>query len=1033
MPLKKFIPILLLAALCSAETYDASYFKALKWRSIGPLRGGRSITSAGSDARPLEYFFGAVGGGLWKTTDGGTTWKPVTDGQIASSSVGAVAVSPSNPDILYIGMGEVELRGNIMQGDGIYRSTDAGKTWNHAGLADSQTISRIRIHPTNPDIVYVASFGHPYGPNQERGIFRTRDGGKTWKRVLFRNDRVGAADLSMDPNDPSVLFASLWDANRTPWSLTSGGPGSGLFKTTDGGETWKEITRNPGLPQGVIGKIGVSISGGDSSRVYAIVEAEDGGVYQSNDAGNTWTRVSEDRRVRQRAFYYSRIYTDPKAKDAIYILNTSFFKSIDGGKTYKAIPTPHGDNHDLWIASNDTNRMINSNDGGGNVSVNGGATWTGQAYPTAQLYHIATTKDVPYHVCGAQQDNSTICVSSEAPRGGGGGGGAGRTSPVMYAVGGGESGYIAPDPKDPNYFYAGSQGALLTKYDRRSSWTRDIQVYPLFFSGQSASTLKERWQWTFPIVFSPQNPNTLYTTSQHLWRTTNDGQSWERISPDLTRADPKTLGDSGGPITKDQNGPEIYATIFTVAPSFFDANTIWTGSDDGYAHITRDGGKNWTKITPQGLPDFARISLMDASHHKPGTAYLAAKQYQLDDRRPYLYKTSDFGKSWTKIVDGIPANAFTHAIRADPKRAGLLYAGTEHGIYVSFDDGAKWQSLNLDLPDTQVSDIVVEENDLVIATHGRSFYVLDGIAGLRQMNSQIATAAVHLFAPANVVRSVMPANFDYYLKAVPEKLTIEILDSKGALVRSFVATPEDDKKKPSAAGGEDEDDPRGRAPKPPTRLVGLNRFTWDLRYPGAKTFEGMVVWSANPAAGPMATPGKYQVRLTANGETKTVPLEVLIDPRLRDISQKDLEEQFQLASQVRDAFSEANEMVIRIRAIKKQIKDRNDKAKDPAIAAAGERLETRLSRVEEEVYQVRNRSNQDPLNFQIKLNNLIGALARSIMTGDARPTDQAYVVFKELSERLAAEQAKLKAVLDSDLKLMNDALAAKGQAVIQLP
>ncbi len=1027
--LRTILPALLVAAFATAETYDASYFKALKWRSIGPARGGRSIASAGSDLRPLEYYFGAVGGGLWKTTDGGTSWKPVTDGQIQSSSVGAVAVAPSNPDVVYIGMGEVELRGNIMQGDGIYKSTDAGKTWKHAGLADSQTISRIRIHPTNPDIVYAASFGHPYGPNEERGIFRTKDGGKTWQRVLFRSDRVGAADLCIDPNNPNVLFASLWDASRTPWSLSSGGPGSGLFKSTDGGDTWKEITRSVGLPRGVLGKIGVAVSGGDSNRVYAIVEADDGGVYQSNDAGASWTRISEDRRVRQRAFYYSRIYADPKVKDTLYILNTSFFQSTDGGKTYKTIRTPHGDNHDLWIASNDTKRMINSNDGGGNVSFNGGETWTGQAYSTAQLYHVATTKDVPYHVCGAQQDNSTVCVSSEAQRGGGGG----RTAPVMYAVGGGESGYIAPDPKDPNFFYAGSQGALLTKYDRRSSWTRDIQVYPLFFSGQSASTLKERWQWTFPIVFSPQNPNVLYTTSQHLWRTMNDGQSWQRISPDLTRADPKTLGDSGGPITKDQNGPEIYATIFAVAPSYFDANTIWTGSDDGLAHITRDGGKNWTKITPPGLPDFARISLMDASRHKPGTAYLAAKQYQLDDRRPYLYKTADFGKTWTKIVDGIPANAFTHAIREDPKRAGLLYAGTEHGIYISFDDGAKWQPLNLDLPDTQVSDIVVEENDLVIATHGRSMYVLDGIAALRQLNAQVASAPVHLFAPAAAVRSVSQANVDYYLQKAADKVVIDILDAKGVLVRSFTGSPEEDKKRKDAAAtaGDDEDDLRPRGPRAATYAAGLNRFTWDLRYSGAKTFEGMIVWSANPGSGPLAVPGKYQARLTANGETKTVPFEVLIDPRLKEVTQKDLEEQFKLANQVRDQFTEANEIVILIREIKKQIKDRNEKTKDSAIAAAGERLETRLSRVEEEVYQVRNRSNQDPLNFPIKLNNVIGALGRSIMTGDARPTDQAYVVFKELGERLAAEQAKLMQILATDLKNMNEVLGLKGQPGIQ--
>ncbi len=1001
----------------------------MKWRNIGPNRGGRSITSAGSDARPLEYYFGAVGGGLWKTADGGVTWRPVTDGQIASSSVGAVAVAPSNPDVVYIGMGEIELRGNIMQGDGMYKSTDAGKTWKHAGLTDSQTISRIRIHPTNPDIVYAASFGHPYGPNTERGIFRSKDGGATWKRVLYRSDRVGAADLCMDPSNPNVLFAALWDAYRTPWSLSSGGPGSGLFKSTDGGDTWTEITRNSGLPQGIIGKIGVAVSGTDSKRIYAIVEAEDGGIYQSNDAGSTWTRISEDRRVRQRAFYYSRIYADPKAKDTMYVLNTAFFKSVDGGKTFTTIRVPHGDNHDLWIAGNDPLRMVNSNDGGANVSVNGGETWTGQAFATAQLYHIATTKDLPYHVCGAQQDNTTICVPSDAARNM-----RDPRAPAgswMYAVGGGESGYIAPHPTDPNLFYAGSQGALLTKYDRRTGWTRDIQVYPLFFSGQAASTLPERWQWTFPIVFSPLDAKTLYTTSQHLWRTTNDGQNWQSISPDLTRADPKTLGDSGGPITKDQNGPEIYATIFAVAPSYFDANTIWTGSDDGVAHITRDGGKSWQKITPQGLPDFARISLIDASHHSAGTAYLAAKNYQLDDRAPYIYRTADYGRSWTKIVNGIPAGAFVHAVREDPKRKGLLYAGTEHGIFVSFNDGAVWQSLNLDLPDTQVSDLVVEENDVVIATHGRSFYVLDGIGALRQIDEAISKADVHLFQPAPAIRSVTQPQIDYYLAKAANEVTIDILDSRGTVVRSFKGPPEDDKKKSGAAN---EDGEEGFGPpraKPPTQAAGLNRFSWDLRHPGAKTFEGMVVWSARAETGPLALPGDYQVRLTANGQTRTAPLRILIDPRLREVTQKDLEEQFKLASDIRDRFSEANDMVIKIREIKKQIKDRNEKAKDPAIAAAGERLETRLSRVEEEVYQVRNRSNQDPLNFPIKLNNLIGALGRSVMTGDARPTDQAYVVFKELSGRLADQQAKLKEALTGDLEKMNQLLGAKGIVTIQ--
>jgi photosystem II stability/assembly factor-like uncharacterized protein len=529
-------------SIATAETYDSSVFGVLKWRGIGPNRGGRSITSAGSASRANEYYFGAVGGGLWKTTDGGATWKSVTDGQIQSSSVGAVAVSESNPDVVYIGMGETELRGNIMQGDGVYKTADGGKTWKNVGLADTQAIARVRVHPTNPDIVYVAAFGHPYGPNAERGVFRTKDGGKTWQKVLYRNDHAGAVDLCMDPHNPNVLYAAIWDAYRTPWSLSSGGPLSGLFKSTDGGDHWTEITRNPGLPTGIVGKIGISVSGADPKRVYAIVEAEDGGVFVSDDAGATWKKASEDRRVRQRAFYYSRIYADPKDRETVYVLNTAFFKSTDGGKTYKTIRAPHGDHHDLWIAPNDPQRMINGNDGGANVSLNGGETWTQQTFPTAQLYHIAVTKDIPYQVCGAQQDNSTICVPSEEPP-------RGRVGNPMYAVAGGESGYIAPDPSNPNIFYAGSQGALITRFDRSTGHTRDIQVYQLFFSGMPAKDLKERWQWTFPIVFSPIDPRVLYVTSQHLWRTTNEGQTWEQISPDLTRGDTKTLGDSGGPIT----------------------------------------------------------------------------------------------------------------------------------------------------------------------------------------------------------------------------------------------------------------------------------------------------------------------------------------------------------------------------------------------------------------------------------------------------------------------------------------------------
>jgi photosystem II stability/assembly factor-like uncharacterized protein len=1023
--------------LAAAPAYDPAIFGNLTWRSIGPPRGGRSITSSGSSSRPLEYYFGAVGGGLWKTTDGGLTWRPVTDGQLKSSSVGAVAVSESNPDVIYIGMGETELRGNIMQGDGVYKSTDAGKTWKHVGLGDTQAISRIRVHPANPDVVYVSALGHPYGANEQRGVFRSKDGGQTWSKILFRNDRSGAVDLCLDPKNPNVLYAAIWDAYRTPWSLSSGGPASGLFKSTDGGDHWTEITRNPGMPSGVIGKIGVAVSGADGNRVYAIVENEHGGVFVSDDAGATWKLTSEDRRLRQRAFYYSRIYADPKAKDTMYVLNTGFYRSTDGGKTYRTLRTPHGDNHDLWIDPSNPLRMVESNDGGANVSVNGGETWTGQEYPTAQLYHVATTRDIPYHVCGAQQDSSTICVSSAAA----GRGGRGGTAP--YAVGGGESGYIAPHPTNPNLFYAGSQGALLTRFDRRTSYTRDIQVYPLFFSGESAGSLKERWQWTFPIVFHPMDAGIMYTSSQHLWRTVDDGHSWQMISPDLTRGDPKTLGDSGGPITHDQNGPEIYGTIFTIAPSRKEKDTIWTGSDDGLVYITRDGGKHWTKVTPPGMPDFGRVSLIDASPHDAGTAYVAVKNYQNDDRKPYIFKTSDYGKTWSSIVNGIAAGDFVHAVREDPGKRGLLFAGTEHGIYASFDDGAQWQSLALNLPDTQVPDLVIEGNDLVIATHGRSFYILDNIAPLRQLTPAVLTSSAHLFRPPAAARNVSQGRISYFLKQPADKVQIDIVDAKGQVVRTYVGSPEDDARggrggRGAAAaaaddsGGEDDGGGGGRfgGTPPVPRKAGLNNFAWDLRYPGAKGFQGMIFWGAGRSgSGPMAVPGPYTVKLTVNGQTLTERMNVEKDPRIDSVTIADLTEQFKLAMQIRDKTTEANEMVITIRELKKQMDDRQKQSQD--LKALFDAFRKSLSAVEEEVYQVRNRSGQDPLNFPIKLNNKIAALERVVETGDGKPIAASYTVFKELSEQLAAQKAKLDEAVKG-LPAINQQLTGKGLKPLEL-
>lgn len=1002
-------------AQSGGAAYGPELFRALEWRSIGPDRGGRSIASAGVVGRPYEYYFGAVGGGLWKTTDGGLNWTPVTDGQLRSSSVGAVAVSESSPDVVYIGMGEVCLRGNIMQGDGIYKSSDAGKTWTHVGLDDSQVIAEIVIHPTNPDIVYAAAFGHVAGPNEERGVFRSRDGGKTWQRVLFRDARTGAVDLVIDRNDPNVLYAALWEAYRVSYQMSSGGPGSGFFKSTDGGDTWLELTRKPGLPDGVVGRIGLAVSPADSNRVWALVENEHGGLFRSDDGGATWTKTNDERRLRQRAFYYTHVYADPKNRDVVYVMNTGFYKSTDGGVTFPIqLRPPHGDNHDLWIDPTNPDRMIGSNDGGGSVSINGGETWTDEDFPTAQFYHVTTTVDFPYHVCGAQQDNSTACVSSE-PRGG-------RTAPVFYAVGGGESGYIAPHPTNPDLFYAGSQGALLTKFNRATGYIRDIQVYPWFFSGEPSSALKERWQWTFPIVFSPHDPNVLYTTSQHLWKTTNDGQTWQRISPDLTLADPKTLGHSGGPITGDMNGPEIFATIFALAPSPIDADLIWAGSDDGLLHVTRDGGKNWTNVTPPDLPPLARVSIIDASRHDAGTAYFAAKRYLLDDRAPYIYRTHDYGATWTWIVNGIRADDYVHVVREDPTRQGLLYAGAEHNVWVSFDDGDHWQSLSLNLPDTQMTDLVVEAHDLVLGTHGRSFYILDDISPLRQMTPEVAAADVHLFQPRDAIRSADQAAIYYTLKQPAERVAIEILDAQGTLIQTYSQTAEAERQadaRPQRGGGGGGFG--GGAPRGPSTKAGLNRFTWDLRYPGHTGFEGMILWSAR-GTGPMAVPGTYQVRLTAHGKTLTRRFEVRKHPRYEDVSLSDLQAQFELSIQIRNRTSDANDAVVRIREINAQVDDRMGRTQDRGVTTTGQALKGKLTAVEEELYQVRNRSNQDPLNFPIKLNNRLASLRRSVDTGDARPTDAAYVVFKELSDLLDQQLGLLEEAIQTELASFNDAL-----------
>jgi len=1025
-------------------TVDPALLGAFKWRSIGPDRGGRSLAVAGVVGRPKDGYFGATGGGLWKTTDGGQTWSPVTDGQIGSSSVGAVAVSETNPDVVFIGTGEACIRGDIQPGDGVYKSVDAGKTWSHSGLRETENISKIRIHPSNPRIVFVAAFGRHGVPNPERGIFKSTDGGTTWRKVLFRNDRTGAADLWIDHRNPDVMYASLWEAYRVEYQMSSGGPGSGLFKSIDGGETWTEITRNPGLPPGMIGRIGVSVSGADSSRVYAIVENENGGLFSSDDAGATWQLVNSGRNIRQRAFYYTHITADPANKDWVYVLNVGAFKSTDGGKTLTSFVG--GDSHDLWIDPADPKHILHASDSGGAVTYTGAQPFTARNYPTAQYYHVITTRHLPYHVCGAQQDGSTVCLPNELPGGGGRGGGGGGRGPstgsgqrgtasplnaLAYSPGGAEPAYIAPDPKDPDTFFAGgNNGSFLVRTNRRTGESREVHPYPRMFSGEPSSALVERVQWTFPIVFSPVDPTILFTATQHVWKTLDGGQNWTKISGDLSRHDPKTMGPSGGPITQDMNGPEVYATVFALAPSKVDVNVIWAGSDDGLIHVTRDGGKTWSNVTPAGMPDFGRVSIIDASAFDAGTAYAAVKRPLMGDHAPYLFRTHDFGRTWTKIVNGLKANDFTHAIREDPKRKGLLYAGAQHGIYYSYDDGDTWTSLSLNLPDTQVSDIWVEENDLAIATHGRSFWILDDIAPIRQWTAAVAAEpGVVLFAPNAAIRSFSGATVRYWVKKSPGTLKIEIVDRAGTIVRTFDApSPAGEGAAAPASAEPGRGGGRGRGAGFGVTLStspGLQSVTWDLRYPGATSFPNMILWGGG-VNGPTAAPGTYQVRLTADGRTETQSFSVKRHPLFTDVSDADLQAQFDLAIQVRDKTGEANNAVVRIRAIKAAVADRLTKSTDPTLKTAAGTLISGLGAVEEQIYQVRNQSGQDPLNFPIKLNNRLASLLAVVTRGDGRPIGNAAPIFKDLSAELKVQTDALAAVLAKHLVAFNQAATRLG-------
>ncbi len=1019
-----------------AASVPATLFGSLTWRNVGPNRGGRSIAATGTLARPLEYYFGTTGGGVWKTVDAGTTWNPVGDGQFATSSVGAIAQCEANPDIVWAGMGEVALRGNVIPGDGVYRSTDAGKTWTHMGLVSKtgqQMIGRIRIDPADCNRVYVAALGDPYGPNDERGIYRSTNGGTSWERVLFRSPDAGAADLFMDPSNPRTLYAGFWQVYRKEWLLSSGGPGSGLFKSTDGGTTWTDLTKHPGLPTSTWGKVGVSVSGADPNRVYAIVEADSGGVFVSDDAGATFRRVSDDRNLRQRAFYYTRLVADPKDKETVYVLNVAFHRSRDGGRTWQTVGTPHGDNHDLWIASDDPQRMIEANDGGANVSWNAGATWTGQAYPTAQMYDVRVTNHFPYQICGGQQDNNTACVPMDGD------------GSYMHAPGGCETGPVTPHPADVNLFYAACYGGSMSFMSRVTGQQRAINVWPVNPMGNSAIDLKERFQWNHPITASNHDPRVVYVGSQHVWRSETGGESWKRISGDLTHAEPGTLGPSGGDITRDQTSVEYYGTVWRITESPHAKGELWVGSDDGKIHVTRNDGESWTDITPIELPKFSRVHEIDVSPHTPGKAYIAAVRYRSQDLAPYVYRTNDYGRSWTKITNGIPAEHYVRTIREDLVRPGLLYAGTERGVLVSFDDGLSWQSLQLDLPTVQVPGLVLKGDDVVIATHGRSYYVLDNVTPLRQAAADVAARDAFLYKPATTVRTLSRTTesytrrkqflpeIDYYLAKDADTVRLEILDANGRVIRTYTgaaragATPG----APAAGGGGRGGPGAGSAALRTT--AGHHRFRWDMRYPGPRDFPGLIMWSAN-TQGPLAPPGRYQARLTAHGHTFTEAFDIVADPRLTVVTQADFDAQFKLSSEVAARVDDAHRAVLQVRDVRGQVENRlGQSAADAALRTEAEQFTRNIGTVEGEVYQVRMQARQDPLNYPIKLNNQLAALRGVIESADSRPTTQAQEAFTVLSGQLDVQLVRLQELFDRDLARLNEKLRALGLAPIVVP
>jgi len=1037
------------------SAWDESVLDGLEWRLVGPFRGGRSAAVAGLSDHPNVYYFGATGGGVWKTTDAGSSWTNVSDG-FFGGSIGAVAVSDWDPNVVYAGGGEKTVRGNVSHGDGFWKSTDAGKTWTFSGLGDSRHISRIRIHPRNPDRVYAAVMGHLFGPNEERGVYRSEDGGENWERVLFANEDAGAVDLVMDPTNPRVLYASTWRIRRTPYSLESGGEGSGLWKSTDGGDSWTELTGNDGLPEGIWGISGITVSPSNPQNLYAIVEADKGGVFRSRDGGETWSQVNDERKLRQRAWYYSRIYADPADEDSVYVLNVRFHRSKDGGKTYESISVPHGDNHDLWISPDDSLRMVQSNDGGANVSFDGGETWSQQTnQPTAQFYRVSTDNAFPYRLLGGQQDNSAVRIRSRSAFGGSIG------LRDWESTAGGESGHIVANPDDPDIVYGGSYDGFLIRLDHRTGEVRGVDVWPDNPMGWGAAELKYRFQWNFPIFFSPHDSGVLYAAANVLFKTTDEGASWEAISPDLTRNDKSTQGPSGGPITKDNTSVEYYGTIFSAAESALEPGVLWAGSDDGLIHLSRDGGANWDNVTPPEMPEWTMINGIEVHPTEPGGLYVAGTRYKLDDFRPYLYKTTDYGATWTAINEGIDESHFTRAIRADPGRPGLLYAGTERGVYVSFDDGGSWRSLQLNLPIVPITDLAVKEGDLIAATQGRSYWILDDLAPLHVLDDGVVDSAFHLFDPQPALR-LAGGGFrrgnrfagqnprsgvivDFLLGEVAngEEISLEFADAEGEVIRRYEgkAEFEVDEAEAEAAAAEDEGDrsgeeeeqgeAAGKKEKPDPNVgklevkEGLNRFAWDLEATPAKDFDGMIMW-AGDVDGPRVPPGNYTVTLGVGEESASAQVELLKDPR-SSATQADLEAQYAFVLGIRDKVSEVHQAIRDIRQVRDQLGDlearfNGDGFED--LVAATKALDEKMGEVEKALYQTQNRSRQDPLNFPIRLNDKLSGVGGHASIGDAAPTAQHHAVRDELLAAVDAELAKLAEIWTVDLPALNNEVQA---------